>query len=259
MEKTVIITGASRGIGKELARVFAKNGFNLSLGSRNLEALKKVKEEIEASYKVRVNIKKTDVSNQEECRELIEETRSVFGSIDVLINNAGVGIYAPIEDIGEEELRKVFDVNFFGSFYCIKYSLPFLKDSKGSIINISSVAGLIPVPFMTGYSASKFALNALSEGMRAELKKYGIHVLLVCPGVIKTGFTNNAFGNYKPRFKLKGAKAYKLADKVFEYYKAKKKLLIYPGYYRIMIWAYKMMPSLYNYISIRMWKKKDIY
>ncbi len=257
MNKTAIITGASKGIGKELAKVFAKRGFNLLLASRNIDLLNKIKKEMGSKFSIKVHIHKTDVSISNECKTMVEKAYDEFGRIDVLINNAGIGIYSPIEDIKEEELKKVIDVNFFGSFYCTKYSLPYLKEVKGTVINISSVAGIIPVPFMAGYSASKFALNSLSEALRAEMKKHGVHVLLVCPGVIRTGFTNSAYGNYKPLLNLKGTSPSKLAEKTFKYYEKRKKLLIYPYYYKLIIWSYRLFPTIYNTISIRMWKKKE--
>ncbi len=257
MNKVAVITGASRGIGRELAFVFAKNGFNVVVSSRNEKVLEELAEEISNKYGVKALAVKADVAVREDCMNLIDAAVSSSGRLDVLINNAGVGIYSPVEETEEEKLRHVFDVNFFGTFYCIKYALPHLKKSMGSIINISSVAGIIPTPFMGGYSASKFALNALTEVLRAEVKKHGIHVLLVCPGVIDTDFTENAYGNYRPKLKLRGAKPSALAEKIFDCYKDRKKFLVYPFYYRLMIFAYRMFPSFYGKIGVKLWKRRE--
>ncbi len=257
MKKVVVITGASKGIGRELAYVFARKGFDLMIASRSLNLLKELGKEIEEKHGVKVLTKSTDVGKREECKELIDYTVDSFGRIDVLINNAGIGLYSPVAEMKEDDLEKVFYVNFFGSFYCTKYAFPYIKEAGGSVINISSVAGLIPVPFMGGYSASKHAMNALSFTLAMEIKREGVHVLTVCPGVINTGFVASSLGNYRPKFKVRGTHPSKLAEKVYEYYVKRKRLLIYPWYYRLILMSYKLFPDIYGAISLRFWKKKS--
>jgi len=256
VEKVAIITGASRGIGRELSLVFAKEGFNLVISSRSPDLLEKLSVEVEKEYGVRAIAETADVSVKEDCRKLIDCAVETFGRIDVLINNAGIGLYAPVEEIREEDLEKVFYVNFFGSFYCTKYALPHIRETRGVVINISSVAGLVPVPFMGGYSASKHAMNALSFALAMEVKKQGVHVLTVCPGVINTGFVTASLGNYRPRVKIRGSDPSKLARKIYRYYEKRKKVLIYPWYYRLTIMSYKLFPWIYEAVSMRLWRRK---
>ncbi len=257
MKKVVVITGASKGIGRELAFIFAQKGFNLVIASRSLNLLKELGKEIEEKHGVKVLAKSTDVGKREECKELIDYAVDSLGSIDVLINNAGIGLYSPVAEMKEEDLERVFYVNFFGSFYCTKYALPYIKEAGGSVINISSVAGLIPVPFMGGYSASKHAMNALSFTLAMEVKQEGVHVLTVCPGVINTGFVASSLGNYRPKFKVRGSDPSKLAVKVYKYYEKRKRMLIYPWYYRLIIMSYKIFPFIYETVSLKLWKKRD--
>ncbi len=256
MKKVGVITGASKGIGRELAFIFAQKGFNLVIASRSLDLLRELGKGIEEKYGVKVLAKSTDVGKREECKELIDYAVDSFGRIDVLINNAGIGLYSPVAEMREEDLEKVFYVNFFGSFYCTKYALPYIKEAGGSVINISSVAGLIPVPFMGGYSASKHAMNALSFTLAMEIKREGVHVLTVCPGVINTGFVASSLGDYRPKFKVKGTHPSKLAIKVYKYYEKRKRMLIYPWYYRLMLASYRLFPFIYETVSLKLWNKR---
>jgi short-subunit dehydrogenase len=178
-DKVVIITGASSGIGKALAYEFASRGCKLVLAARRIEMLEIIKEELASAE---VLIQQTDVSIEAECRRLINAAIERFGKIDILINNAGISMRAVFENVEMDVLRKIMDVNFWGTVYCTKYALPWLLQSKGSLVGIISIAGYIGLPGRTGYSASKFAIRGFLNTIRTENLKNGLHVLVAAPG-----------------------------------------------------------------------------
>ena len=177
--KVVIITGASSGIGRALAKEFASKGACLSLGARRIELLEELQSELPETE---ILIQKTDVSREEDCRFLIEETIRRFGRIDVLINNAGISMRAIFEEVDLKVIRQLMDVNFYGTVYCSKYALPHLLKSKGSLVGVISIAGYVGLPGRTGYSASKFAIRGFLDTVRIETLRKGLHVLVAAPG-----------------------------------------------------------------------------
>jgi short-subunit dehydrogenase len=177
--KVVIITGASSGIGRALAKEFASRGARLALGARRLELLEGLKSELPG---IEILIRKTDVSLENDCRELIDATIKQFGQIDVLINNAGISMRAIFEDVDLKVIRQLMEVNFFGTVYCTKFALPYLIQSKGSLVGVISIAGFVGLPGRTGYSASKFAVRGFLDTIRIENARNGIHVLVAAPG-----------------------------------------------------------------------------
>lgn len=179
--KTAVITGASSGIGAACAKAFAQESYNLVLAARSTNDLEAIAAECEKLGVQAVPVK-TDVSEEEDCKNLISAALEHFGRIDVLVNNAGISMRAAFEDTELEVLRKLMDVNFWGTVYCTKHALPHLLKQKGSLIGISSIAGFIGLPGRTGYSASKFAMNGFLETVRAETLHSGLHVLIVAPG-----------------------------------------------------------------------------
>ena len=180
-DKTVIVTGASSGIGEALARHFAACGARVMLAARSLQKLQLVAGSIRqtgggAEYCA------TDVTSEQECRELVEATVRAFGGVDVLVCNAGLSMRALFDEVDLAVLHRLMDVNFWGTVYCTKYALPYLQRAKGSLVGISSVAGLHGLPGRTGYSASKFAMTGFLETVRIENLKKGLHVMIACPG-----------------------------------------------------------------------------
>jgi len=133
-----------------------------------------------------------DVSNENDCRRLIELTINMFGRIDILINNAGISMRAEFKEAAIDVIRKVMDVNFFGAVYCTKYSLPSLIETKGTIVGVSSIAGYRGLPGRSGYSASKHALQGWMESIRTELIDSGVNVMWVCPGFTTSNIRNAA-------------------------------------------------------------------
>lgn len=190
-DKVVVITGASSGIGEALAVEAAKQGAKVVMGARNVEKLKILAEQIQ-SEGGKVSFVEMDVTKEEDCKRLIENTISVFGRIDVLINNAGISMRALFEDLDLSVLKRLMDTNFWGTVYCTKYAFPYILESKGSVVGVSSIAGFKGLPGRTGYSASKFAMHGFLEALRTENLKKGIHVMLACPGFTASNIRNTA-------------------------------------------------------------------
>lgn len=180
-DKVVIITGATSGIGEALAYEYSSNGAKVVIGARNIERLTEVAQNIKNKGGEVVYVQ-TDVVIENDCRNLILSAVEHFGNIDILINNAGVSMRALFEDVNLEVLRKLMDVNFWGTVYCTKYALPYIVERKGSIAGVSSIAGIVGLPARSGYSASKFAMVGFMESLRAENLKKGLHVLIAYPG-----------------------------------------------------------------------------
>lgn len=177
--KVVIITGASSGIGKALAFEFASKGARLVLAARRTELLEEVKQQLAPTEVLTIQ---ADVSKEADCSALIEAAVAHFGQIDVLVNNAGISMRAIFEDADLDVLRRLMDVNFWGTVYCSKYALPYLLQTKGSLVGIISIAGHVGLPGRTGYSASKFAVRGFLDTLRIENLKKGLHVLVAAPG-----------------------------------------------------------------------------
>jgi len=187
--KVVVVTGGSDGIGKALVDAFLSLEAKVATCGRNYDKLY----QIQSAYPGKpLLIHTADVSREQECKSFIEAVVKSFGPIDILINNAGISMRALFEDVELDALRKVMDVNFWGSVYCAKFALPSILKTKGSIVGISSVAGFRGLPGRSGYSASKFALNGWMESLRTELLESGVNVLWVSPGFIETNIRNAA-------------------------------------------------------------------
>lgn len=180
-DKTVVVTGASSGIGEALARECAACGARVVLGARSAEKLQRIVDEIRARGGQAV-CRAVDVTREEECRELIDLAVAEYGGVDVLICNAGLSMRAIFDDVDLSVLHRLMDVNFWGTVYCAKHALPWLQRARGSLVGISSVAGLHGLPGRTGYSASKYAMTGFLETVRIENLKKGLHVMIACPG-----------------------------------------------------------------------------
>ncbi len=188
--QVAVITGASEGIGAAIARRFAGDGARVVLAARSEEKLKALAEELGSERALAVP---TDVTDAEQVKRLMARTREHFGGLDILVNNAGVGLYASVAEMAWADFEQMWKVNFFGVVRCIREALPDLRERRGMVVNISSVAGKLAIPYLTGYCASKFALNAFSTGLRMELAQAGVRVVVVCPGTVRTPFHQSAF------------------------------------------------------------------
>jgi len=186
--KTVVITGASSGIGKALALRLADEGAWLTLAARNAQRLEALVMECEQRGGKAIAIP-TDVADEPQCRTLIQRTKETYEHIAMVINNAGMDVVSKLEDLPDLHLfKQVMDVNFYGTVYCTYYALPYLKETSGRIVNISSLGGVLAVPYNTSYVASKFAVNGFSDSLRMELKKTGVSVTTICPYWVVTEF-----------------------------------------------------------------------
>lgn len=189
--KVVVITGASSGIGEAAAYAFAALQCKVVLAARTVQKLTAVKTRCETIGGESLVVK-CDVSNEEDCKKLIAETVKQFGTVDILINNAGISMRALFSELDMQVLKQVFDINFWGTVYCTKYAMPYLLQQKGSVLGVSSVAGIKGLPGRTGYSASKFAMNGFMEALRIENSKTGLYVGVICPGYTASNIRNTA-------------------------------------------------------------------
>jgi dehydrogenase/reductase SDR family protein 7B len=196
--KVALITGASQGIGAACAAEFARAGARLSLTARSEEGLAK-------AAPPGALVTAGDLTREETRRAVIERTLERFGAIDILINNAGAGLYTPSWSVPMEEVRWLLDLNFLAPLALAQLAVPHMRERRsGMIVNVGSIAGKMPLPWLTIYSVSKYALGALTEGMRMELRRDGVRTMIVCPGYVKTAFQQNAHGGAPPAMMVRG-------------------------------------------------------
>jgi short-subunit dehydrogenase len=187
-DQVVIVTGASSGIGRALAIQLASQGAKLAIAARRIDRLEQIVKECKVLGGEAIAIP-TDVSDEAQCKALVEKTLEEYGRLDMLINNAGLAAIALLEDFRDLTLFKLtVNVNFFGAVHCTYYALPHLIQSHGRIVAISSMGGKAALPYNTPYIASKFAMHGFFDSLRMELKHHSTSVTIVCPSWIVTGF-----------------------------------------------------------------------
>jgi short-subunit dehydrogenase len=249
--KIAIITGASSGIGKALVYELAKRGARIVAGARSIEALQKIRDELLASGAEIIPVK-TDVTHPEDCAKLINQAIESFGGIDLMINNAGISMRALFNDLEVDVIKKVMDVNFWGTVYCSKYALPYLLKSKGSLVAVSSIAGYKGLPGRAGYSASKFAIHGLMEVIRIENMKKGLHVLTACPGFTASNIRNTALAadgsaqGESPRNEVKMMSAEEVALHIINAVKTRKNSLTLTSQGKLTVLLNKFFPNYLN-------------
>ncbi len=190
--KVVAVTGGSDGIGKALVDALLTAGAKVATCGRNQDKLYDLQVK-HSSFPIHTVV--ADVSDYNDCRKFIDSTLTVFGNIDILINNAGISMRALLKDTEIEVIRKVMDINFYGAVYCTKLALPYIIQQKGTVVGISSIAGYRGLPGRSGYSASKFALNGWLEAVRTELIDSDVNVMWVCPGFTSSNIRNAALNS----------------------------------------------------------------
>ena len=244
--KVVVVTGASMGIGEAIAKVFADQGASVVLLSRDASRAEAARHRV--GHTERTLAMACDVRNREDIDRALALTLHHFDRVDVWVNNAGVGIRDSVADMEPSAYRELFETNFFAAIDCLQAVVPAMREEGGgAIINISSVAGHIPVPFMAIYSASKFAMNAIGKGARLELKRDNINVLTVCPGYVSTDFgahvVANRQGNVRPQ-SVRGISAERVARAAYRGYRNEKREVIVPWTMIPVIKLYQLFPGL---------------
>jgi short-subunit dehydrogenase len=193
MSGVVLITGASEGIGRASAFAFAKRGYRLALASRQEETLRQTALDLEQQLNAEVFILPTDVTLPDQVTHLVTQVLERYGNLDILLNNAGICMSGPFVETTLDHWQQVLAVNLWGYIHTIQAVLPhFLAKKKGQIINVGSFGGKMPLPEMSAYCASKYAVTGLTESLRLELRPQGIEVIGIHPGVVRSSFLNRA-------------------------------------------------------------------
>ncbi len=247
--KVVVITGGSSGIGKALAERFGKEGARVLITGRNKQGLDITVNELR-NKKIDIHGFQADVSNEHDNKAMAEEAVRLFGTIDILINNAGISMRALFSEVEIEVIKRVMDINFYGAVYATKYCLPEISKNKGSIVGISSIAGFLGLPGRTGYSSSKFALNGFLAVMRTELLNTGVHVLTACPGFTASNIRKHALTkdgheqDESPRNEEKMMSAEECAHHIYRAVVKRKRTLVLTGEGKLAVWLNKWWPSM---------------
>lgn len=246
--KIVLITGGSSGIGKALAYRLAKQGAQVIITGRNTASLSATKAEF-SKESLSLHYCTADVSRIEDHKKTADFIQNKFGKLDLLINNAGISMRALFEEVDLDTFRQVMEINFFGTVYATKLSLPLLQKGAGGIIGISSVAGLRGLPARTGYSASKFAMYGFLEALRTEWTYKNRHILIVSPGFIASNIRKtalNAQGKQQkatPRQESKMMTADECAQRVISAFVKKKKHLVLTSQGKLLYWVNRFLGS----------------
>jgi len=253
--KIVVVTGASMGIGEAIAKIFSDHGASVVMLSRDAARIDAARARI--GHSERTLAMACDVRHREDIDRAVGLTLHHFQRIDVWINNAGHGLLDSVAQMEMPACREMFDTNLFGAVAAMQAVIPVMQQQAGgTIINVSSVAGHIPVPFHAAYSATKFALNAIGKAASVELKKEGIHVLTVCPGYVRTGFGENAVhGNELKRVRpgaVRGITAERVARATLRGYLKQKREVIVPWTMHIPVKIYQLFPGVVEWAMGRM-------
>jgi dehydrogenase/reductase SDR family protein 7B len=247
-QQVVIVTGASSGIGEATAYAFAGQKCHVVIAARNAEKLDAVRHRCE-QMGVKALAVTCDVSREEDCRRLVNEAVATFGSIHILVNNAGISMRAMFSDCDISVLKQVIDTNFWGAVYCTKYALPYLLANKGSVVAVSSVSAITGLPARTGYSASKFALDGFMQSLRIENLKNDLHVGIVYPGYTASNIRNvalNKNGKSQMESPLDEGKlmpAERVADTIVEMVKSRRRQKILTNLGHLSKWLNTFFPS----------------
>jgi short-subunit dehydrogenase len=258
--KVVVITGASMGIGEAIAKLFVEQGASVALLSRDAGRAEAARARI--GHSERTMALACDVRHREEIERAIGLTLHHLQRIDVWINNAGHGLRDTVAGMDMAACHETFNTNLFGTIEAMQAIVPIMQSQgEGVIVNISSVAGHIPVPFMGVYSATKFAMNAIGKAARLELEKFGINVLTVCPGYVRTDFSENSIKGKEPQrvrpASVKGISAERVARAVLNGYLKKKREVVVPWTMDPVIKLYQLFPGVVEWGMRKMANSSD--
>jgi short-subunit dehydrogenase len=239
--KVVIITGASDGIGAQLALLLRGKGARLVLASRNEAKLRAMAVADDLVFAGDLTVETVRIS-------LIARTVERFGRIDALINNAGRGSYYSLTESPLEEARSLFELNFFAPFHLAQLATAALCESRGTLVNVNSIAGQISLPWLPLYSATKFALASLTSTQRMELRRHGVHVMGVFPGYVDTGFQAHAAGNAPPATVVKGKRfavtAHECAAAIVRGMERRSRNVVTPRLGWPLVWLNRLFPGV---------------
>jgi len=248
-DKVVVITGGSSGIGKALAEKFGREGGRILITGRNQSELDKAVTDLQHQG-ITIAGFQADVSREEDNKKMAEEAVRLYGTIDILINNAGISMRALFNEVDLEVIKKVMDINFYGVLYATKFCLPYIQQNRGSLVGISSIAGFRGLPGRAGYSASKFALNGFLEVLRTEHLKTGVHVLTACPGFTASNIRKRSLTKTgeqqgeSPRAEEKMMTAEECAEHIYRAVVKRKNFLILTTQGKLAVWLNKWWPSM---------------
>lgn len=251
----ILITGASNGIGKQLAIDFAKRGAVVIGCGRSIARLKAVLKEVRQTSPASAMMG-CDVSDVEQVHGMIEKILTDFGRVDILINNAGIGMRKPFAETSLSIIEEIMRINYFGAVYCTHELLPsMIARGDGHIVNISSVAGKIGTLNMAAYCASKFAMNGWSESLYHELKPFGVNVSLVCPGPVHTGFSRDFHDSEPQSPPSLFVESSAVSQAVFKVIERNRFELIMPRWLALMCWVKRLSPGLFRYLAQRRFRR----
>lgn len=248
-DRVVIITGASSGIGAATARCFAAAGARLVLAARSQEALTQVAADLPQALAI-----PTDVSDPEACMRLVERAVATYGQVDILINNAGIGLTGPVTRLARAELERVLAVDLLGPIWLTQAVVPIMRaGGRGQIINVSSVLAVQPLPFLGGYAAAKAALEQISNALRIELHGSGISVTVVRPGTTRTDFNQRRLGRGRERRRVAppGVPPEVVARTILRAAHTEPRLAYVSWSDRLALWIGRLFPGLIDAILAR--------
>ncbi|RMW39467.1 MAG: SDR family oxidoreductase [Nitrosopumilus sp.] len=254
--KTVLITGASSGIGKQTAIEFAKLGANIILVARRKEKLDELANELD-KFNVTILVCQCDVSDKAQVKEMSKTVLEKFDSIDVLVNNAGFAIYGSVKDLSIDEIESQMETNYFGMMYCIKNFLPSMLDKKsGHIVNVASVAASFGLPGIASYCASKFAMLGFSEGLKHELHGTGVGITVVSPIMVRTDFFDHPSFEKMPKYSPTSLSSRTVAKAILKAANSPRLEIIVPSVVRSAVWLKHTFPYFINPIMGKSFKKQ---
>lgn len=260
--KVVVITGASSGIGRACAVEFATQGATVVVAARRENELHVLVEQLQNGGGDAMAVV-TDVRKTEECEHLISRTLEKYGRIDVLVNNAGISMRASFEDLDLDVIRELMDTNFYGAVYCTKFALPHLLEQKGTVIGISSITGLAPIPGRTGYVASKHAMDGFFNTLRLENLDKGLNVMVVHPGFTTSEIRKKALNEKclpqgeTPRREERMMSSERVAWHVVRAAHKRERDLVLTPQGRIVAWLHKNFPGITERILVWEMSKED--
>jgi len=258
--KVVVITGASMGIGEAIVHRFLRENASVVLASRDLvrvEAARQRSGALEHTLAVAC-----DVTVRAQIEALLAAAIERFGRVDVWVNNAGFGLVDSVEEMDMGACRRMFDTNLFGAIECMQVVSPLFKQQRsGAIINISSMAGIVSVPYMSAYGATKHALNCIGRAARLELAPYGVHVNTVCPGYVQTDFNLHVVrGAESLRVagnRSHGVTAERVANAVWRAYRGNRREVVVPWSGNLLVGMYRVLPGLFNWGMLKMLRRME--